>query len=144
MLELTGSPVAVGALALVQTLPVTVLALFGGRSPTASTSGGWCQLRDGARSRRPPCSRPRADRQRSRWQLYVLRARAGHRLALDTPARHTLVFPIVGREDITNAVALSSSLGTTARIVGPALGGLVVATFGAGVAFGLNALSYGS
>ena len=49
---------------------------------------------------------------------------------------------IVGRDDLTNAVALSSSLGTTARIVGPALGGLVVASVGPGVAFGLNAVSY--
>ena len=77
------------------------------------------------------------------WQLYVLGLVQGVAVALDAPARHTLVFRIVGPEDITNAVGLSSSLGTTARIVGPALGGLVVASFGPGVAFGLNAISYG-
>jgi MFS family permease len=76
------------------------------------------------------------------WQLYVLGFVQGVALALDMPARHTLVFSIVGRDDLTNAVALTSSLGTTARIVGPAVGGVVVATAGAGVAFGLNALSY--
>ncbi len=64
------------------------------------------------------------------WQLYAFGLVYGIAVALDDPARHTLVFRIVGKEDITNAVGLSSSLGTTARIVGPALGGLVVATFG--------------
>jgi MFS family permease len=63
-------------------------------------------------------------------------------IALDAPARHTLVFRIVGRDDLPNAVGLSSGLGTTARIVGPALGGVVVATAGAGVAFAANAVSY--
>jgi len=42
----------------------------------------------------------------------------------------------------TNAIALSASLGTTARILGPAIGGIVVAVFSPGVAFGLNAVSY--
>ena len=76
------------------------------------------------------------------WQLYVLGFVQGIALALDAPARHTLVFQIVGRDDLTNAVALSSSMGTTARIIGPALGGVVVASAGPGVAFGLNAVSY--
>ncbi len=61
---------------------------------------------------------------------------------LGNPARHTLVFRIVGTEDLPNAVALSSGLGTFARIVGPGLGGLVVALAGAGVAFAVNAVSY--
>jgi MFS family permease len=76
------------------------------------------------------------------WQVYALGLVVGVAVALDAPARHTLVFQIVGPEDITNAVGLSSSLGTMARIIGPAIGGLVVASFGAGVAFGLNAVSY--
>ena len=66
----------------------------------------------------------------------------GIAIALDAPARHTLVFQIVGRDDLPNAVALSSALGTSARIIGPALGGLVVAAAGAGVAFAVNAVSY--
>ena len=61
------------------------------------------------------------------WQLYAFGLVHGIAVALDAPARHTLVFQIVGPDDLTNAVALSSSLGTTARIVGPALGGVVVA-----------------
>jgi MFS family permease len=143
ILELTGSPVAVGALALVQTLPVTVLALVGGT------------IADRVSLRRMvvTCESVLAVVAAilailaltglvAAWQLYVLGLVQGIAIALDAPARHTLVFRIVGREDLPNAVALSSALGTSARIVGPALGGLVVATAGAGVAFALNAVSY--
>ena len=144
ILELTNSPVAVGALALVQTLPVTVIALLGGsiadrvdlrrmviacEAVLLAQAAVLCLLELTGHV--------------AAWQLYAFGLVYGIAVALDAPARHTLVFQIVGPEDITNAVGLSSSLGTTARIVGPALGGLVVATFGPGVAFGLNALSYG-
>lgn len=144
LLELTHSPVAVGALALVQTLPVTAIALVGGA------------IADRVDLRRMViaceavllvqaavlCVLASSDAIAA-WQLYALGLVQGVAVALDAPARHTLVFRIVGPEDITNAVGLSSSLGTTARIVGPALGGLVVASFGPAVAFGLNAISYG-
>ena len=143
LLDLTGSPVAVGALALVQTLPVTALALVGGsiadrvdlrrlivgvEAVLALQAAVLCGLA--------------LTGVIAAWQLYVLGFVQGIALALDAPARHTLVFQIVGRDDLMNAVALSSSLGTTARIVGPALGGLVVAGLGAGIAFGVNAVSY--
>ena len=136
VLELTGSAVAVGALALVQTLPITVLALVGGavadrvdlrrmvvscETVLAAQAAVLCVLALSGSIQV--------------WQLYVLGFVQGVALALDMPARHTLVFSIVGRDDLTNAVALTSSLGTTARIVGPAVGGVVVATAGAGVAF---------
>ena len=49
---------------------------------------------------------------------------------------------MVGPRDLPNAVALSSSLGTIARILGPAIGGAVVAVWGAGVCFALNAASF--
>jgi len=143
ILDLTDSPVAVGALALVQTLPVTAAALVGG------------SIADRVDLRRMviACEAVLLTQAAllcvlaltglvAAWQLYVLGLVYGIAVALDAPARHTLVFQIVGPEDITNAVGLSSSLGTTARIVGPALGGVVVATFGPGVAFGLNAVSY--
>lgn len=143
VLELTGSPIAVGALALVQTLPVTVLALVGGA------------IADRVDLRRMvvTCESVLAAVAAilavlaltgliEVWQLYVLGLAQGIAIALDAPARHTLVFQIVGRDDLPNAVGLSSALGTTARIIGPALGGLVVAAAGAGVAFAVNAVSY--
>ena len=143
VLDLTGSPVAVGALALVQTLPVTALALVGGsiadrvdlrrmvvscETVMGIQAGVLCVLA--------------LTGQITAWQLYVLGLVQGVAVALNGPARHTLVFQIVGRDDLTNAIALTASLGTTARILGPAVGGVVVAAFGPGVAFGLNAVSY--
>jgi hypothetical protein len=49
--------------------------------------------------------------------------------AVDGPARHALVFQMVGRDDLPNAIALNSGIGTAARILGPAIGGLVLSTF---------------
>jgi MFS family permease len=143
VLELTGSPLAVGALALVQALPVTAFALLGGA------------IADRVDLRRMviACETVLASLAAvlavlaltgtiEPWHLYALGLAQGVALALDAPARHTLVFRIVGPDDLPNAVGLSSGLGTTARIVGPALGGIVVATAGAGVAFAANAVSY--
>ncbi len=62
--------------------------------------------------------------------------------AFDMPARQALVHQLVDTEDLSNAVALNSSMINAARIVGPALAGLVVAKFGEGICFMINALSY--
>ena len=143
VLELTGSPIAVGALALVQTLPVTVLALVGG---TIADRVNLRRLVVTCESVLAVVATILAVLALTGlievWQLYALGLVQGIAIALDAPARHTLVFQIVGRADLPNAVALSSALGTSARIVGPALGGLVVAAAGAGVAFAVNAVSY--
>jgi MFS family permease len=76
------------------------------------------------------------------WELYVLAGLQGIINAVDGPARHSLIFQMVGPEDLPNAVALSSSLGTVARILGPAIGGAVVAFAGAGVCFAVNSASF--
>ncbi|MDH4176693.1 MAG: MFS transporter [Thermoleophilia bacterium] len=142
-LELTRSAVAVGVLALVQTLPVTVLVLAGGsiadRFDVRRLVIG-CELALAAIA--SVLAVLALSGVIEVWQLYALGFAQGVALALAAPARHTLVFRIVGRDDLPNAVALSSALGTTARILGPALGGVVVASAGAGVAFAVNAGSY--
>jgi len=144
ILELTGSPVAVGALALVQTLPVTLFALVGGsiadRAADLRKMVVACESVLGIQAA-VLCFLALSGLV-APWQLYALGLVQGVAVALNAPARHTLVFRIVGRDDLTNAIALSASLGTTARILGPALGGIVVAAFSPGVAFGLNAVSY--
>jgi MFS family permease len=144
VLELTESAIAVGALALVQTLPITLFSLLGGA------------IADRVDLRRMVITCEAVlllvaaalavlalSGTIETWQLYALGLVQGVAIALAAPARHTLVFRIVGPADLANAVGLSSGLGTTARIVGPALGGIVVATAGAGVAFACNAVSYG-
>jgi MFS family permease len=62
--------------------------------------------------------------------------------AVSGPARHALVFQMVGPQDLANAVSLNSSLGTVARVLGPAIGGIVVAAAGAGGAFALHSASF--
>jgi len=74
--------------------------------------------------------------------IVVLGAALGVVYAFDMPARQALVHELVDVEDLANAVALNSSMINAARIVGPALAGLVVAKFGEGVCFVINAASY--
>ena len=62
--------------------------------------------------------------------------------AFDMPARQALVHQLVDAEDLPNAVALNSSMINAARIVGPALAGLVVASSAKGCASVINAVSY--
>jgi MFS family permease len=142
VLQLTDSAVAVGALALVQALPVTALSLVGGAIADRVNLKRMVLVCESVL-----CVQAvllcilAATGQIQVWQLYALGLVRGVALALNQPARHTLVFQTVGREDLTNAVALMASLGTTARILGPAIGGIVLAATGPAEAFGLNALS---
>jgi MFS family permease len=143
VLELTGSPLAVGSLALAQLLPVTLFGLFVGsvidrfdirrllivtESLLIAAAGTLAVLT--------------LTGVVALWHVYVISTVQGLVLVLGNPARHTLVFRIVGKDDLPNAVALSSALGTMARIAGPGLGGLVVALAGTGVAFAANSISY--
>jgi MFS family permease len=74
--------------------------------------------------------------------IILLGAALGVVYAFDMPARQALVHELVDAGDLSNAVALNSSMINAARIVGPALAGLVVAKFGEGVCFVINAVSY--
>ena len=143
LLELTSSPVAVGALALVQTLPITGLALVGGAVADRVDLRRMVIACEAALAAIAALLALLALSGRIEpWHLYALGLAQGVFLALDAPARHTLVFRIVGRDDLPNAVALSSALGTSARIAGPAIGGIVVAAAGPGFAFAANAATY--
>jgi MFS family permease len=62
--------------------------------------------------------------------------------AFDTPARQSFVVEMVGREDLANAIALNSSMVNGARVVGPAVSGLLVAAVGEGWCFLINGVSY--
>jgi MFS family permease len=67
---------------------------------------------------------------------------SGIAIVFDTPSRQSLTFQMVGRDELPNAVALNSSLFNTARIFGPALAGVVIAAFGVGWCFTINAVSF--
>jgi MFS family permease len=76
------------------------------------------------------------------WMVYVLALLTGVVLVLDAPSRQSLTFRMVGRRELPNAVALNSSLFNAARIVGPGIGGVLIATVGVGPAFVINAGSF--
>lgn len=74
--------------------------------------------------------------------IFVLAALLGVVNAFDIPARQSFLVDMVGKEDLMNAIALNSSMFNGARIVGPAVAGILVATIGEGWCFLANALSY--
>lgn len=76
------------------------------------------------------------------WHVYALALGLGIVNAFDMPTRQAFVVEMVGREDLMNAIALNSSLFNAARIAGPAIAGLLLATKGPALCFGLNAVSY--
>ncbi|MFS0886470.1 MFS transporter [Aeromicrobium sp. 179-A 4D2 NHS] len=81
------------------------------------------------------------------WHVYVLAFVFGVGTAFDAPARQSFVAEIVGREDLSNAVGLNSASFNTARMIGPAVAGLLIAWLGSGAAATgwvilINALSY--
>lgn len=76
------------------------------------------------------------------WHIIVLSFVYGIAAALEQPSRLTFVSDIVGEEDLTNAVALNASAYNSARIVGPAFAGLLIAGVGEAGCFFINALTY--
>ncbi len=76
------------------------------------------------------------------WQVAVLAALSGTTMAFDMPARQAFVVEMVGREDLMNAIALNSSIFNSARIIGPAIAGILVARLGPAWCFFVNGLSF--
>ena len=75
-------------------------------------------------------------------QIFVLAALLGVVNAFDIPARQAFLVEMVGKEDLMNAIALNSSMFNGARIVGPAIAGILVARLGEAWCFFANAISY--
>lgn len=77
------------------------------------------------------------------WEILTLGFILGTINAFDVPARQPMVHEMVNdRADITNALALNSAMVNIARIIGPAVSGIILQRFGAGICFSLNALSF--
>ncbi|MCI0520025.1 MAG: MFS transporter [Chloroflexi bacterium] len=75
------------------------------------------------------------------WHILILAFLLGIANAFDAPARQSFVLEMVGREDMTNAIALNSTMFNIGTVVGPAVAGLVY-VLGAGWCFALNAVSF--
>ena len=143
VLELSGSPLAVGALAFWRFLPFTIFGFVAG------------VLADRFDSRRLVLATQASAMLVSIALavvtltgtatlplVYVLAALGGITLAFDAPGRQSLTFQMVGRHSLPNAVALNASLFNASRVVGPAIAGLVIAAAGTGICFVINAFSF--
>jgi MFS family permease len=137
--------VYIGLLGVVQFLPVLVLGLFGGivadvwpkrltvigtqtaAAILALTLGGLDYFNAVAV-----------------WHIFVLALLLGIVNAVDMPARQSFVVEMVGHEDVANAVALNSAVFNGARIVGPAVAGVLIGLLGTAMCFVLNGASYGA
>lgn len=143
VLELTHSGLQLGLVGALQALPVLLFSIFGGifvdrwpkrRVLLATNTAAmlqalllWILIVSGAIQL---------------WHLYILAMLLGFTNCLYLPASRAFVIELVGREDLPNAVALNSSIGNLARIVGPGLGGIIIAASSVTALFLLNALSF--
>jgi len=76
------------------------------------------------------------------WQVYVFAFLLGCVAAFDAPARQTFVSDLVGEDHLSNAVALNSTSFNAARMIGPAIAGVLIASTSTGWVFLMNAASY--
>ncbi|MDO8184090.1 MFS transporter [Conexibacter sp. JD483] len=76
------------------------------------------------------------------WALYLLIFARGLVLAIDNPARQSFLVELVGPERVLNAVSLNSALINSARIIGPAIAGVLITTVGVAPCFAVNAVSF--
>jgi MFS family permease len=143
VLELSGSPLAVGALAFWRFLPFTVFGLLAG------------VVADRVESRRLVMATQAAalvvsivlaivtlTGTATLAMVYVLAAIGGLTLAFDAPGRQSLTYQMVGPRSLPNAVALNAGLFNGSRVIGPAIAGVVIAAFGTGICFVVNAFSF--
>ncbi|HVI09295.1 MAG TPA: MFS transporter [Candidatus Binatia bacterium] len=76
------------------------------------------------------------------WHVFVLASMLGIVNAFDIPGRQSFLVDMVGKDDLMNAIALNSSMFNGARVIGPAIAGILVAKIGEGWCFFANAVSY--
>jgi MFS family permease len=143
VLQLTHSPDKLGIVTALQFLPILVLSLFAGvwvdRLPKHRLL---IVTQSAALVQAVLLAVPTIMGTIQLWQIYVLALLLGLINAIDNPARQSFVMEMVGRENIVNAVALNSAQFNGSRLLGPALGGLMIAAWGVGVCFLFNAISF--
>lgn len=76
------------------------------------------------------------------WHVYLLALSLGVATAFDAPTRQSFVIEMVGRDDLMNAVALNSMTFNLARIIGPAIAGILISLVGVTSSFYINGISF--
>jgi len=143
VLELSGSPLAIGVLAFCRFVPFTVFGLAAGvvadrmdtRKLVMWTQG--CALIVSVLLAVVTLTGTA-----TLTVVYVLAALGGITLAFDAPGRQSLTYQMVGPRSLPNAVALNAGLFNGSRVIGPAIAGVVIAVSGTGICFVINAFSF--
>jgi MFS family permease len=143
ILQLTGDPLLLGAVAAAQFGPVLFLGLFGGliadslpKRRTLIATSVWPMILGLIMSALVFTNTVQV------WHVLLIAFLLGCRNAVDMPTRQAFVVEMVGREDVGNAVAFNSAMFNAARVLGPAVGGITIGALGVGPAFLADALSY--
>ncbi|MCL6636268.1 MAG: MFS transporter [Peptococcaceae bacterium] len=143
VLELTGSPFLLGLVGALQFVPLLLFALFTGavadrlpKRPLLLFAQGMSMLIALVLGLLTLFNVVQY------WHVAVLAFLLGAMHALDMPVRQAFIVELVGRDDLMNAIALNSSVFNGARIIGPAVAGLVISTVGIAACFLANAASF--
>src|SRR6266567_485330 len=143
VLDLTGSPAALAVVTIAQALPVTILTLFAGilidRSQSRRLLVG-VQAVLGAQA--VVLAALILTHQIQFWHIIVLSGILGVASAVDFPTRSAIVSELLEPHLVGNGIALNSAMGSAARIIGPGVGGVMIATLGSGVCFAVTAVAY--
>jgi len=143
VIELSGSPLAIGALAFWRFVPFTIFGLVAGVVADRIESRKLVMATQAAAMVVSIALAVVTLTDTATLPLvYVLAALGGIALAFDAPGRQSLTFQMVGPRELPNAVALNSGLFNGSRVIGPAIAGLVIAAVGTGICFVLNAVSF--
>jgi MFS family permease len=143
VLQLTNSSFSLGLVTALQSLPITFLALFGGvladrfpKRPVLVITQSIMAIDSLV------IAVLITNHQIQIWQIYIHASVHGLATAFDNPTRQAFVSEMVGPENLPNAIALNSSLFNAARVVGPAVGGLLIAAFTIDIPFYIDAISF--
>lgn len=143
ILTLTGSGVAVGLATALQFLPMLLLGAWGGLLADRMSKRRLLMITQSLMAI-PALGlfAVTATGVVEAWMVYLAMLGFGTVNAVDNPARQSFVIEMVGPERVVNAVSLNSVIVQAARIVGPALGGILIAAFGVAPCFALNAFTF--
>jgi len=140
---LTGSPFHVGLLGLFQAIPLISLPLLGGvLADRADRRRVLIATQSGLALSSLVLALVTQFGSTELWILYALTAVSASFSAFDQPARGSLVPTLVERSELPAAIALNQMLYQTAAVVGPAIGGLVIASFGVAAAYWVDTMTF--
>jgi len=143
VLELTGSPLQLGLVTALQFTPILILSPVGGALSDRFPKRRIILWTQGTMMMQAFVLAALVSSGLVRyWHVAVLATIYGLGRAIDIPARQAYITDLVGKPDLANAVALNSVVFNGARVVGPAVAGLLIARFGVAAAFFLNGLSF--